>query len=312
MIKLKDKPKQRAEDEQGKKKQHEQVIALLKKLTKHKHVKLVQRGNAAIFSALCITKKINPKPFVLIPDEGGWISFPTYPKLLGFDVRKVKTNRGVIDLIDLEKKAESGAAFLVTSFAGYFAEQPMKYISRICRKNKCLLIEDASGALGDEELCDGYYSDIIVGSFGRWKPINAGYGGFISTAQDEWFEKANDAFSMTNHYPCYEDLLEKLCRAADNLKEMIRRAEEVKADIERSLPAPKIVHKDLRGLNVVVRYADDAEKKAIMGYCSVNGYDYVECPKYIRLEEEAISIELKRIEPELNGKKRRNMRKKKI
>ncbi|MBW2972657.1 DegT/DnrJ/EryC1/StrS family aminotransferase [Candidatus Woesearchaeota archaeon] len=280
--------------------QRQKALDLLSGYTKHKHVKLVHRGNAAILCALYMVKKANPRPFILIPDQGGWLSFKTYPKMLGFDTRTVKTNRGLIDLIDLEKKAESGAALLVTSFAGYFAEQPMSYISKICKRNNCLIIEDASGAVGDDTLCDGTYADIIVGSFGKWKPINVEYGGFISTANKEYLDDAKDIFSATNFYPKYDVLLDKLSRAKDTVKLMVKRAETVKQEIAKRFPELKIIHQEMRGLNVVVRTASEDEKKHIEEYCDEKGFDYVECPQYIRLEEEAISIELKRIEG--NGK----------
>jgi hypothetical protein len=273
----------------------QKALDMLSKLTGHKHVRLVQRGNAAIFAALYMVKKMNPKPFVLIPDQGGWLSFKTYPKMLGFEIRTVQTNRGLIDLIDLEKKAESGAALLVTSFAGYFADQPMRYISNICRRCNCILIEDASGAVGDEELCDGYYSDIIVGSFGKWKPINMQYGGFVSVAKKEFFDDANVVFSTTNFYPRYDVMLEKLRIVKDKVKDMVKKAKAVKDDISKKIPHLKIVHKDLRGLNVVVRHMSKEEKKAIIEYCEKNNYEYVECPNYIRIDEDAVSIELKRM-----------------
>ncbi|MFC1742313.1 DegT/DnrJ/EryC1/StrS family aminotransferase [Nanoarchaeota archaeon] len=276
---------------------------IISKYTKHKHVKLVQRGNAAILCALAITKKINPRAFLLIPDQGGWISFKTYPKMFGFDIRTVKTNRGLIDLIDLESKAESGAALLVTSYAGYFADQPMKYISKICRRYNCLLIEDAAGALGHEDLCDGDYSDIIVGSFGRWKPINLEYGGFISCAKKECYEAGREIFSTTNFFPQFDILLEKLKTADKRVKAMTKLAKAVKEDISKRLPHLKILHKDLEGLNVVVRYADKKEKQEVLDYCEVNDYDFVECPAYTRIDEDAISIELKRIDT--NGAKKK-------
>ena len=47
--------------------ENQEVLNLLSGYTKHKHVRLVQRGNAAILAALYIVKKINPKPFILIP-----------------------------------------------------------------------------------------------------------------------------------------------------------------------------------------------------------------------------------------------------
>ncbi len=270
------------------------VLDILLKITRHQSVKLVHRGNAAILCALHIVKKVNSKPFILIPDQGGWISFKTYPKMFGFDIKTVKTNKGIIDLTDLEEKAESGAALLMTSFAGYFAEQPMKYISKICKRSNCLLIEDASGAVGDKILCDGAFSDIIVASFGKWKPVNVGYGGFISVCNKELFEAGKDIFSATNHYPCYDKLLQKLKASTVKINNLIKKASKIKEDLTKQFPDLKIIHKDLRGLNVVIKYAEDSEKETLEKYCSTNKLDYVVCPKYIRLEENAISIELKR------------------
>lgn len=293
--------KKQADDVSGKDmqrlmKENQEVLKLISGLTGHKHVRLVHRGNAAIFCALYIVKRINPKPFILIPDQGGWISFRNYPKMLGFDVRTVKTNRGLIDLIDLEKKAESGAALLVTSFAGYFAEQPMSYISKVCRKNSCMVVEDASGAVGDDVLCDGAYSDIIVASFGRWKPINVEYGGFISVCKADFFSEAKDIFSITNHYPRYDVLLSRLGCAKGRIKCMVGAAQDVKQELKERFPGLKVIHEDLRGLNVVVRFMNEKEKEMIISHCDEKGFDFVECPEYTRIDEDAISIELKRLD----------------
>jgi hypothetical protein len=170
----------------------------------------------------------------------------------------------------------------------------MKKISEVCRKKDCLLIEDASGAVCDTMLCDGDKSDIIVASFGRWKPVNAGYGGFISAAKKEWIDNAGDAFSMTNHYPAYDALLAKLEKAPERTKEMLARAERCKEELAAKLPSVEVVHKTLRGLNVIAKYKNEKEKKDIIKYCEDNSHERVECPQYIRLEEKAISVELKR------------------
>jgi dTDP-4-amino-4,6-dideoxygalactose transaminase len=273
----------------------QEALKLISRHTKHKQVRLVQRGNAAIFCALVIAKKTNPRKYILIPDQGGWLSFRTYPQILGFETKTVKTDLGIVDIADLEKKAKDASAFIVTSFAGYSAEQPMKEISAVCRKHNCLLIEDASGALGDETLCDGTVSDIIVGSFGRWKPVNVGYGGFISAAKKEHFEAANEIFSTTNHYPAHDNLISKLKGLPSRLKSMQKLAEEAKKDISSLYPGIKIAHKSLRGLNVIALCAADSDNKNIKAYCDRKGYQYVECPNYTRVEEKGISIELKRI-----------------
>ena len=56
-------------------------------------------------------------------------------------------------------------------------------------------------------------------------------------------------------------------------------------------------------MNVVVRFEDEEEKEQLINYCEEKGFEYVECPKYIRIEEDAISIELKRLQ--LNSKKKK-------
>lgn len=274
--------------------EQQECVEILKAYTGHPHVKIVNRGNAAIFCALSIVKRMNPKPFILIPDQGGWISFRTYPKMLGFETKTVKTNRGLIDLIDLEKKAETGAALIYTSFAGYFAEQDTKYIYNICKEKGCVVIEDASGAVGDETLCKAANADIIVGSFGHWKVVDANYGGFISTANPEYFEAATEAFSMTNHYHNFTVLLKKLEKAPARIKKLMALAAKVKKELAKLNPKLKIMHPERRGLNVVVRFADDAEKNQILEYCERKKHAHVVCPNYTRLEEDAISIELKR------------------
>jgi len=282
-------------DDSGKEvKEKQQVLSLISKYTKHKDVKLVQRGNAAIFCALVIAKKFSNRKTMIIPDQGGWISFNTYPGILGFETKIVKTDRGLIDLEDLDNRSRSAAAFLVTSFAGYIAEQDMKKISEVCRKNNCLLIEDASGAIGDDVLCDGNFSDIIVGSFGEWKPVNVGYGGFISVAKKEYFDKSKEIFSTTNHYPKYDVLFEKLKCAKERIDSMVKRAEEVKKEISKEYPKLDVMHKSSRGLNVAVAFRDDEEKKIIEGYCDEKGFDWLECPDYKRVNENAVIVELKR------------------
>ncbi|MBU0461259.1 MAG: DegT/DnrJ/EryC1/StrS family aminotransferase [Nanoarchaeota archaeon] len=284
--------KERKDDEN----QKEEIVSLLKQYTRHDNVRLVARGNAAILEALYIVKKVNPKPFVLIPDQGGWISFQTYPQIFGFEVKAVKTNRGVIDLVDLEKKANGGAALLITSFAGYFAEQPLKYIANICHEHNCLLIEDASGAVGDKTLCNGEFSDMILGSFGRWKPINNEYGGFISAKEERYFTQGKEVLTATNFYPRYDVLLKKLKDAKRRLEQMYKLQEKVKEEIEAL--GVKVLHRNLRGLNVVAKPMKQEETEDVIKYCEEHNYEYVECPKYIRLDEEAISIELKRIDPD--------------
>ncbi|RME55525.1 DegT/DnrJ/EryC1/StrS aminotransferase family protein [Candidatus Woesearchaeota archaeon] len=262
------------------------VLKKLKKITKHKHVKLTERGNSAIFLAMAIAKKTNPRTHFLIPDQGGWYSYKKYPQYFNFTIKEIKTDYGIIDLDHLQDNIENSSAFIFSSFAGYFAEQPLKKIAKICKKNNCLVIEDASGAVGDSKLCKGKYSDIIVASFGKWKPINYGYGGFISVAKEEYFEKIKNDLSLIKVHPAfYRDILPMLNNK--RLKAILNKAEKVK----KELKSFDIFHKDKRGLNVVAKF-----DPGIVEYCQKNNYPYFLCPNYIRVNEKAISIELKRLD----------------
>ncbi|MBU4501759.1 MAG: DegT/DnrJ/EryC1/StrS family aminotransferase [Nanoarchaeota archaeon] len=266
----------------------EEVLKKLSKFTKHKHVRITDRGNSAIFVAMAMVKKLNPKPFILIPDQGGWISFRTYPRLLDFDIKEIRTDKGILNLKTLKEGTKNASALIMTSFAGYFADQPLKKIAKICKKNDCLLIEDASGAIGDKSLCDGKRSDIIVGSFGRWKPVNLGYGGFISVRERNFFDQAKEAFSMIKvHNNIYDELYPLL--NTKRLKALFDLQKKVKEELKSK--NIKIFHEAKRGLNVVTEYSSE-----VLKYCAEKKYQYVLCPTYIRLNEKAVSIELKRLD----------------
>ena len=263
-----------------------EVLKILEKFTGHKEIKIMPRGNSAIFAALYCMKKATDNPMLLVPDQGGWISFKRYPEMLNIDHRELATNRGVIDLKELENQLKIGAsALMITSFAGYYAEQPLKKISVLCKKYNCLLIEDASGAVSDKKLCNGKYSDIIVGSFGKWKPVDLGYGGFISTNKIEMFDKGKDIFSL---FKVNSDIYDMLPPFLNNhrFKRIVKRTLRIKKDLSDI----NVFHRKLRGLNVITEY-----NQRVLDYCANEGYQYVLCPSYIRVNEKAISIEVKRI-----------------
>lgn len=265
----------------------EEVLDIIKKHTNHEYVRITSRGNSAIFIALIIAQKASNKNTVLIPDQGGWFSYKTYPRIIGMNFDEVKTDKGLIDLKDLDEKAKKASAFIFTSFAGYFAEQDLESISKICKERGCLLIEDASGSLFDDKLCNGQYSDIIVCSFGRWKPVNLGYGGFISCNNNDYFENfAKEAFSISKvHNGVYSEVIPFLNDS--RYKKLLELASNVKEDLKDY----NIYHRDKRGLDVVTEYNEE-----IIKYCEEKGYPYILCPSYIRINEKAISIELKRLD----------------
>ena len=81
-----------------------QVLEKLREFTKHNNILITNRGNQSILLALHLVKKNTDKNTILIPNQGGWLTFKTYPKILGFNIKEVKTDSGIIDLKDLKEK----------------------------------------------------------------------------------------------------------------------------------------------------------------------------------------------------------------
>jgi len=253
----------------------EKSIELLMKYTGHSHISLTARGNSAIYAALAYAHKLG-KTTVLYPDQGGWFSYYKYPKKLGMEAKELKTDKGLIDLDDLKSKIHDGCCLIYSNPAGYYAHQENKDIYGIC-KGRCLVILDVTGCLSDKKLCS--CADIMVGSFSDWKPVNLGYGGFISAD----FPIEADSFDDSWLDRLYQKLLELPAR----LEFLYKEASKVK----RGLSAYNIIHKDRKGINVIVAGSD----KEIIEYCNKNNYEYTICPRYIRVNIEAISIEIKRL-----------------
>ncbi|MCK5282541.1 MAG: hypothetical protein KAK00_03980 [Nanoarchaeota archaeon] len=268
------------------------IIGLLKRYTGKKHIFLTQRGNKSIFLSLKIAKALSMKK-VLVQDQGGWITYLQYPERLNMEIIKLKTDFGIIEPNELSKNLNFESVLLVNSLSGYFAEQPIGLIYAICRQKNALLINDASGSIGTE---NAKFGDIIIGSFGEGKPIDLEYGGFIAVddlsmiKKIDFDEAAFDAQKM-------ETLKIKL----ENLPQKLRYFEKIHNQIKKGLASMDILHPDSRGINVVIAFKDKFERERIINYCNEHNYEYTECPRYIRVNAPAISIEVKRLRGELNG-----------
>ena len=161
----------------------------------------------------------------------------------------------------------------------------MEEIYKICKAKGCLLINDVSGTLGTEHSKTG---DLIISSFGKWKPINLEYGGFIATSDDKFYEDFNASYFDEHNY---DDLLEKI----DLLPERLKMFDEKRRQILEDLESFEIIHKDKLGINVIIKFNEDEVKDRIIDYCKENKFEFTECPRYIRINDNAISIEIKRL-----------------
>ncbi len=266
------------------------LIAALQKLTKHSFIEITTRGDAAITAALSIIPK---NKVVLIPEEGGWLSYLKLPKKLGLKVVEVQCDDAKINLHNLQKKLKEYpcGALLYQNPGGYFAEQAVKEIYNLCQKNNCLVIMDISGSIGTK-LCDGDYADILVGSFGEWKLVEAKGGGFISFKDGNLFEKAGKHAALLEDKKILTMISQKLLELPERISFLNGKRKKIMGDLKQF----DIIHKNDLGFVVLVKFENQREKENLINYCKDNNLPWTECPRYIRLNQPAISIEVKRLE----------------
>ncbi|MDR2830781.1 MAG: DegT/DnrJ/EryC1/StrS family aminotransferase [Methanobrevibacter sp.] len=263
--------------------------------TNHKYVKLVNSGKSAIL--MCLNSINSP---ILIPDQGGWHGFRQIAEFLNKEIIEFKTYKGLINIEYLSSVIENlnennypKGTLLITSFAGYTAEQPVKEIYKFADENNLLLVEDASGGILDNKknLGNGKHSDIILCSTGTPKIINLGYGGFISTNNHEIFEESKlllKTLSLNNQ------IAKGLINEIDNGKKYFKIATRSCRYIKKNLE--NVIHEDKRGINVIIS-TDEPKKLAIIlkGKFNINGSFITKCPNYNRIKEKAVAIEIKNL-----------------
>lgn len=282
------------------------IKSSLKDLTHKKNIIFVRRGNAAILEVIKLARNLGREK-VLIQDQGGWITYKQYANKLGLMCIEIKTDYGLTNLEDLEKKANGKSIFIVNSLTGYYADENMSKIAKICEKKHCLLINDVSGSIG---LKLAKYGDITFGSFNQWKPINLSLGGFISFDNKilskfeiipetqkfvQKFFDMNEYFNEFEEYEFKERDLQKLYQKIKDVSKRHKFFTKKHNQIKKDMKKYQIIHPKKKGINVIIKYNNEEEKNKIIKYCKDNKLEYTECPRYIRVDEQAICIEVKRL-----------------
>ncbi|MBN1502792.1 NUDIX domain-containing protein [Candidatus Woesearchaeota archaeon] len=259
--------------------------SILQNLTNKKHILFTDRGNSSIWLALKLMKKLG-KSNILMPDQGGWFTYRDFSKRLKLNIITYKTDYGLVKIENLSLDANS--AIFVNSLAGYFVEiQNISEIQELCRKKDAVLINDVSGSIGSELAKDG---DIVLGSFGEGKPINVEYGGFIATDNKEFYDFFSGKLNKKLK-EFYQELYEKLINLGKRREFFSSLNKKIKEDLKEY----NIVHRAIPGINVVIRFSNEKEKEELIGYCKKNNFEYRLCPRYNRIKEDAVSIEVKRL-----------------
>ncbi|MFA6088498.1 MAG: DegT/DnrJ/EryC1/StrS family aminotransferase [Candidatus Woesearchaeota archaeon] len=249
------------------------------------NISFTNRCNDAIKCAYNICAKMNSDcKKVLCQKEGGWMTYDQFALKMGFDVSYVDTNDSIVDLEDLKKKVSSGEYLFIifNRIPGYFCKNDVSEINKICHEYNVLTIEDQCAELALTN------SDFIVCSFGRWKPLNLGHGGFIAS---------NNLLDVAIECK-YPELSSEVLPFLLNCDERVSKLKEIVLRVKKELTDLKlnVVRPEFTELNVIVSFQDDLEKQKILDYCALNTFEFEECPRDIRINKKAISIEIKRMD----------------
>jgi len=109
---------------------------------------------------------------------------------------------------------------------------------------------------------------------------------------DEEYQHLIEDFIVNHQFGGSENELdEKIELLPEKFKFFFSKVKEIKEDLKDF----KILQKNKRGLNVVVAFSNEEEKEKIISYCKEKKLEFSECPRYIRVNKNAISIEVKRL-----------------
>ena len=262
----------------------------IRQLTSHQEVRITSSGNNSIFIALS-----SVEGDIIVPDQGGWHGFKQIAKFLNKNIITLKTDLGLINPDYLENiEIKDNSALIFTSFAGYAAEQDTQAISKYCRDNGIITIEDASAGIGDNEhkLGNGNLSDIIIASTGSPKMINVGSGGFISTNNEEIFNKTSlpQKLSKTSQITC-----SGICSELENVSEKLEVSLNATIYVKNNIGGA--LHADKRGVNVIIPH-DNAKEISwnLKKILTIDKSGFITtCPNYNRVKQKAIAVEIKNL-----------------
>ena len=261
----------------------DEAASLIKKYTNKEFVYFLPRANRAIKLALRFAKSKGLNK-VVTADEGGWLTYIDYAKALKMELVLVKSDHGIIKKFNYDN-----AVLLLNIMPAYAYLYTAKELAKLYKDTQLhnsLMISDVTACLG---LDVSTYGDIILGSFGKHKPIMLGRGGFIATNNIELKE-----FIRANSEEAELEFSE-LVRLLKNARDIHQNYYEINMRVKQDLKSFNIIHPTRRGINVVIK-CNDADRDKIIKYCHKKGYEYTQTPRFIRTLSPGISIEIKRRE----------------
>lgn len=265
------------------------VVEKLLVLTKKKHILFFDkcRVGAEFLMRFALTRNISS---VILQEEGGWYTYEKSASSLTLGVVKAPMVDGLIrgDVFPFV----DNSLVVVNSMPGYFFLEDMGFYDSFKDKGfNSFLVNDVSGSVG-EDVC--VVGDFIIGSFGKDKPLSISSGGGFVAFDDfyeELFAIKEEFFKGSGSLINFDELLVALdvfvlkkkawFDFSNNLKKVL---------LEKNF----CVLNPLKSINVLVKFNDLFEKESLIKFCSELNLEFVICPMYIRSNEQALSIEVKK------------------
>ena len=198
-------------------------------------------------------------------------------------INELKTDYGIIR----DCKSIDNKPLILCEPAGYITSHEGKESD--IRENSKFLILDISGSIG-KNYVKNFNADIIICSFGEHKPLDVGHGGFFATNDKKIYYAAKDLFEAFKVQDFEKEVLDKL----NNLDKKYENYERIKKRIVQDLQKEKI-QLVYGGINVFAKFKNKDQQRLIERYLDKHSIPYLMCPKYHRVNEEGISIEIKRM-----------------
>ena len=253
------------------------VSKKLKSLVKKKNILFTVSCDEALIISAKILLGASKNKLILTQDAGGWLSYPKIAKKQDVPIIYIKTSKGKLSLSELKK--HKNCVLIMHSLPGYCYEEDMEAIQKICKSNNIKLLNDACGSIGTKSATMG---DIICCSFGKWKTLRAGEGGFLATNHEISGENANLDFLKIN-------------KAIDGMEKRIEAWNKISSMVKKEMKE-YVLNKGNQGINVLLKFKNDDERERLINFCKNKKLEYTICPRYIRSNENAVCVEIKKLD----------------
>ena len=91
--------------------------------------------------------------------------------------------------------------------------------------------------------------------------------------------------------------MQEIKNAVKGLQDRLRFLQQKRIPVIKELQEKnkKILFPTRYGINVIILFENEKEKKEIITYCEKNHLEYTLCPREIRVLDNAVSVEIKRL-----------------